>query len=109
MYRVSMSHRRHLISYIGETSRALDQRLAEHENVYIGRKETSWAWHHVERGHDDEHNRFTEIVIKLVITYENFQVHQHHMRMFTLAGKRRVGLGTMSKGTTMMNIIGSQR
>ena len=44
--------------YIGETSRALGQRLAEHENDYIGRKETSWAWHHVESDHEGQQNRF---------------------------------------------------
>ena len=46
--------------YIGETSRALGQRIAEHEADYIGRREASWAWHHVERKHEGEQNRFGE-------------------------------------------------
>ena len=44
--------------YIGETSRALGQRLAEHRADYIARRETSWAWHHVQRRHDGEQNLF---------------------------------------------------
>ena len=45
-------------SYIGETSRALGQRIAEHAADYMARQETSWAWHHVQNRHQGEQNLF---------------------------------------------------
>ena len=37
--------------YIGETSRALGQRMAEHAANYRDKHENSWAWHYVRSKH----------------------------------------------------------
>ena len=44
--------------YIGETSRALCQRLAEHKKEYSDKKDTSWAWHHIRSEHQGSQSTF---------------------------------------------------
>ena len=82
--------------YIGETSRSLGQRLSEHNAEYIGKKESSWAWQHVQHAHNSQQDTFGND-FKLVKAVKERSAFRRQLREeVTITMRRRRGVMLMN-------------
>ena len=83
--------------YIGETSRALGQRIAEHNKEYINRKDTSWAWHHISNEHQGTQDTFGKDFTIVGCTKTSSAFRRQLLEEATITKRRR------SRNVTILN------
>ena len=81
--------------YIGETSRALSQRLAEHEKDYRDKKDTSWAWHHLRSEHRGTQSTFGRDFTLVKCTKASSAFRRQLLEEVMITRRRRASDGTI--------------